>query len=140
MRRSGWYVASLVRARYVAFAVGSHVAADKWERHVRARTEAPDAVREAVPRRLRELGMTLVARGFKVIVDADRWCLTVVNKAAAPDDPSDPLAVAYGRSSSCRACISPSTTRAPCAGTGSGPVTRAASVQLAGTGEGGEQA
>jgi hypothetical protein len=63
---------------------------------VRPRTEAPDAVREAVPRRLRELGMRLAARGFKVIVDADRWCLTVVNRAAAPDDPSDPLAIAYG--------------------------------------------
>jgi len=63
---------------------------------VRAQAEVPDAVREAVPRRLRELGMTLAARGFKVIVDADRWCLTAVNKAAAPDDPSDPLGIAYG--------------------------------------------
>jgi hypothetical protein len=62
---------------------------------VRAPTEAPDSAREAVPRRLRELGMTLAARGFKVIVDADRWCVTAVNKAAAADDPS-PLAVAYG--------------------------------------------
>jgi hypothetical protein len=40
--------------------------------------------------------MTLAARGFKVIVDADRSCLTAVNKAAAPDDPSDPIAIAYG--------------------------------------------
>jgi hypothetical protein len=40
--------------------------------------------------------MGLKARGFKVIVDADRWCLTAVNRAAAPDDPSDPLAIAYG--------------------------------------------
>jgi hypothetical protein len=60
---------------------------------VRVQTEAPDAVREAVPRRLRELGMRLAGRGFKVILDADRWCLTTVNKAAAPDDP---LAIAYG--------------------------------------------
>jgi hypothetical protein len=63
---------------------------------VRAETEAPDAVREAVPRRLRELGIRLAACGFKVIVDADRWCLTAVNKAAAPDDPSAPFATAYG--------------------------------------------
>jgi hypothetical protein len=63
---------------------------------VRAQSEAPDAVREAVPRRLRELGMTLAARGFKVIVDVDRCCLTAVNNATAPKDPPDPIAVAYG--------------------------------------------
>jgi hypothetical protein len=63
---------------------------------VRVETEAPDTVREAVPRRPRELEVRLAARGFKVIVDADRWCLTAVDKAAAPDDPSTPFATAYG--------------------------------------------
>jgi hypothetical protein len=63
---------------------------------VRAQTETLDAARDAVPGRLRELGMTLAARGFKVIVDADRWCLTAVNKVVAPDDPSDPIAIAFG--------------------------------------------
>ena len=63
---------------------------------MRLQTEAPDTVREAVPRRLWELGIRLAARGFKVIVEADRWCLTAVNKAAAPDDPSAPFATAYG--------------------------------------------
>jgi hypothetical protein len=67
------------------------------ERHVQAQTEAPDAVREAMPPRLRELGMTLAACGFKVVVDADRCCLIAVNKAAAPDGRSDSLAIAYGR-------------------------------------------
>lgn len=36
-----------------------------------------------MPGRLRELDTTLAGRGFKVIVDADRWCLTVVNTRRA---------------------------------------------------------
>jgi hypothetical protein len=49
-----------------------------------------------VPRRFRALGLTLASCGFKVIIDADRWCLPAVNLAAASDDPSDPFAVVHG--------------------------------------------
>lgn len=63
---------------------------------MRAQTTAPDAVKEAVPGRLRELGMALAARGLDVRLEVDRWCLTAINKAPAPDDPTDPLAVAFG--------------------------------------------
>jgi hypothetical protein len=64
------------------FTVGIDVAADTWEREVRPQAEAPDAIKQTVLARLRELGFLLVARGLSVRVDANHWCLTIINNAA----------------------------------------------------------
>jgi hypothetical protein len=63
---------------------------------VRLKAEASETVKEAVPGRLRGLEMARAARGFKVIINADRWCVTAANEAASLDDPSDPIVLAYG--------------------------------------------
>jgi hypothetical protein len=79
------------------FTVGSNVETDTWERAVHAETQAPnDPVKDEAKGRLRELETALTARGFTVRVEETRWSLVAVNKAVEPDDPRDPLAIAYG--------------------------------------------
>lgn len=55
-----------------------------------------DEARELAVQRLRDLTAALTARGFAVRPEPARWSLVAVNRAAEPDDPTDPLAVAYG--------------------------------------------
>jgi hypothetical protein len=45
---------------------------------------------------LRDLETTLTARGFTVRVEEAYWSLVAKNEAVEPDDPRNPLAVAYG--------------------------------------------
>jgi hypothetical protein len=54
------------------------------------------AVRQAAFEGLRDLSASLTTRGFKVIVEEKRWSVVAVTEAAAPEDPHDPLALAYG--------------------------------------------
>lgn len=63
---------------------------------MRSKAEAPDSVKPTVPGHLRALGLVLAVRGFTVRIDADLWRLTVTNRAAEPDNPTDPQAVAFG--------------------------------------------
>jgi hypothetical protein len=58
--------------------------------------EGDAAVRQAAVKGLRDLSASLTTRGFKVIVEEKRWSVVAVNEAAAPEDPHDPLALAYG--------------------------------------------
>lgn len=60
------------------------------------RTATHDATKDVAMERLRDLTTALTARGFTVRPEPDHWSLVAVNKAAEPDDPSDPLAIAYG--------------------------------------------
>jgi hypothetical protein len=46
--------------------------------------------------RLRELETALTARGLTVRVEPDHWSLVAKNEAAEPENPRDPLAIAYG--------------------------------------------
>lgn len=61
-----------------------------------ARPYLADAVRPEAVGRLRELATVLTARGLAVRVEPEHGLLVVRNESTAPDDPSDPLAVAYG--------------------------------------------
>lgn len=64
---------------------------------MQAQIKAPDdIVRAEAVGRLRELETVLTARGLAVRVEPQRGLLAVRNESAAPDDPHDPLAVAYG--------------------------------------------
>jgi hypothetical protein len=58
--------------------------------------ERDAAVRQAALEGLGDLSASLTTRGFKVIVEEKRWSVVAVNEAAAPEDPHDPLALAYG--------------------------------------------
>lgn len=60
-----------------------------------AGAETDDGQAEAV-RLLRELTGALTVRGLAVRPEPERWSLIAVNEAAAPDNPRDPLAIAYG--------------------------------------------
>jgi hypothetical protein len=63
---------------------------------VHTKRQARDATRQAAIERLHELKTTLTAHGFLVAVEEDHWSLIAKNRAAAADDPHDPLPVALG--------------------------------------------
>jgi hypothetical protein len=52
--------------------------------------------KQAIVVRLRDLEIVLVDRGLSVTVEEDYGSLIAANTAAGPDDPKDPLAIAYG--------------------------------------------
>jgi hypothetical protein len=52
--------------------------------------------KQAAAGSLRDLEVVLAARGLDVTVEEEYGSLVAVNKAAAPDDPKDPLTIAYG--------------------------------------------
>jgi hypothetical protein len=52
--------------------------------------------KQAIVVRLRDLEVVLVARGLSVTVEEGYGSLVAANTAAGPNDPKDPLAIAYG--------------------------------------------
>jgi hypothetical protein len=52
--------------------------------------------KQTITLRLRDLEVVLAARGLRVTVEEDHGSLVAANTAAGPDEPKDPLAIAYG--------------------------------------------
>jgi hypothetical protein len=52
--------------------------------------------KQAIAVRLHDLEVVLIARGLSVTVEEDHGSLVAANTAAGPDDPRDPLVLAYG--------------------------------------------